>query len=560
MSTVNNVIVANFPATSTTLNFNYMWRLTRAMKKAGWKYIASGNGTSKEQGTLDPALDNWNNAPTTTNAGGTTPVVATPTRGRATVTVLTGVVSADKGRFLVLAGTGVTANNHAHQIEEVISATSVRIDARTFAVASSSAGTWTIVDYNSDTYPAGLASVSAWWAARGPSTLKIPITAAPVVGGGGFSFLRGENIVQASTGAEGEIVGWVFDSGAGYLVVAPRLRGTGSGVYGWDTANVITGSLTGATVTQVGTALEYRHEVVFWKANNETSGSYFIGTFEPVAETMFSSLTGAAGCTATVAPGGGGTGNTFPTFAWLQWGSTTSGSHAIWAGTASSGQNLTANAQIMCVDGIEEEDYSADASWTIAMGLSALAGGGHAGFGFHRLDDGEDGDLDPYAGLCLAGQATLYNNTRTSLMTGPNNSNVDLFTATVMGGATTGVFWRGWRRRGLSGDAATNSQDFELFADRATQSVLNVMAANVATPAIVATNPSTTPIKVREPLRIGSVQVARKMHKGTVRWLTVVEGGNGTDLYDSRRFIQLSPTNGCVVAGPWDGSSTPTVT
>lgn len=563
MATTNHVVIANYPSVSSTLFFNHYWKLTRALLKAGWKYIASGNGTSKDT-SGDPALDLWKNTTVTTNAGGTASLtIGTLSRGRHSVTGLSGITSADKGRFLVISGSGNAANNHWHQIEEYVSSSSVKIsghDAFTL-VAETASLTWSIADSSQEAYLSSLASATSWWCARGPSTLKIPITAAPVAGGSGFNFIRGENIVQASTGAEGEIIGWVFASGAGYLVVAPRFRGTGSGVYGWQTGNAITGSLTGATVTHNGTALEYRHELVIWKANNETSGSIFHGNAEPVGDVTFDSLKGTAGCTATIAPGGGGTGNTFPTFAWLAWGSTTSNSHAIWNGTAAAGNNPLGNAQIVCADCIEEQNYSADGSWTCASAVTSIAGAAHIAHGFYRLDDGEDGDLDPYISFSPGGQTTLYGNTRTTGMTGAAASNLDYTTsATFSNNSTAFVAFRGWRKRGLSGDAATNSQDFECFVDKAGQSNLEPMKANNATPAIVATDPSTTPVKVREPMRVGSVQASRKMHKGVLRWASFIEGGNGTDTYDTKRYLQLSPNNGGMIVGPWDGTSTPSAT
>ncbi len=64
MPTINNVCIPNVaPSTPPTTNpFNQMWFLTRALKKAGYKYFGSGNGTVKDTTGL-PAADLWNNAP-----------------------------------------------------------------------------------------------------------------------------------------------------------------------------------------------------------------------------------------------------------------------------------------------------------------------------------------------------------------------------------------------------------------------------------------------------------------------------------------------------------------
>lgn len=156
MATVNHVVAGNYTFASAPLRL--IWRLTRSMKKAGWKYMASSNGSSKGT-SKDPGADFWG-AGVTTNAGASAASIAAPTRGRATVTGLTGITSSDKGRFILISGAATAANNHQHQIEEVLSSTSVRIDARTFAVASDANNgslTWAIRDPTSET------SVSRHW-------------------------------------------------------------------------------------------------------------------------------------------------------------------------------------------------------------------------------------------------------------------------------------------------------------------------------------------------------------------------------------------------------------
>lgn len=587
MATTNHVVIPNFPPVSSTNMFNQVWKLTRALKKAGYKYKASGNGTTKDT-TADPKNDKWNgtgvgvSAGIVTNVGAAAASIATPTRGRATVTGLTGIVASDKGKFLVISGAATGANNNAHQIEEIVSATSVRISAHdAFAVASDAnngALTWEVRDpaNSGETYPsATLDAVQAWWCAQGPSTIKIPITSAPVAGGGGFNFVRGENITQASSGFEGEILGWVFDSGAGYLSVAPRLRGTGAGVYGLTDGQQFSGDVSAATVTQQGTALEYRHEVVFWKNTNQTEGSIFHAIVEPVAEgatNLFSTIAAQSGCTGAVAPGGTtatpneGTNNGFPTFAWVHWGSSNLGGagHETWDGKNSS--NPVANAQIMCADLIEEENWSADGSWVYAYNVTNIAGGAHNGFAFQRMDDCEDGDLDPYVSMAPAGGLlTLYTNSRTGAGTQSSSGSAidECFTTAWNSNASAGtahVIWRGWRRRGLTGDGVGGQQDFELSMLIPRQTASAVTSINITTNAgdadKVATAPAAT--KVREPLWITSIQSSRKMRKGTCRWMYAVQGGNGTDTYDNKKWIQLSPTNAPFIAGPWDGTSTPT--
>jgi hypothetical protein len=306
---------------------SWWWNLTRALKKAGWKYKASSNGTTKVS-SANPAADNWGSG-TTSNAGASAASITAIANGRATVTGLTGIVAADKGRFLLISGAASGANNNQHQIEEVLSATSVRIDARTFTVVAPDANngslTWSIRDPLGDVYSSFssfMAGSIAWWCAQGPSILRIPITAASV-----GTFTRGENITQSTTGAQGELIGYHFNSGLNFLVVSPRLRGSGTGVHGWQTGFTVTGGTSGATVSQNGTAIDYVYEMVLHKT---ASGLFqlFIGQFdsvvEGVASGMFSVCATQVGCTATIPPGAGGTGNSFSASAWVMWGTGTS--------------------------------------------------------------------------------------------------------------------------------------------------------------------------------------------------------------------------------------------
>lgn len=572
MSTTNNVVVANVASNSGVAVppsvCNTIWKLTRALKKAGWKYKASGDGTSKDTSSA-PNSDLWGDAGTTSNPGAAAASITAVARGRATVTGLSSIVSTDKGKFLRIQGSG-SSNNGYHQIEEIISSSSVKIDARTISItapdANNGALTWTIQDPLGTTYPSALNSVAAWWCAQGPSILRIPITAAPVVGAGGFTFLRGENIVQATTGFEGEITGFVWDgTSTGYLNVVPRLRGTGGGVFGLATTNAFTGSSSGATVTQNGTALEYRYEMVIWKAANQTAGLIFFTQPEPVAEgatDLFSALSAAAGCTATVAPGGGGTGNAFPAKAWVALGSGTAVASAInWQTAILNNTQPYGNTQIVAVDCIEEQNYSADGSWVwalAALGTVVPNGGGHTLHSFCRCDDTEDGDLSPYVTFGSPALTTLYNNSRTSAGTVTNSvgtHNMDSFQAggVAYDSGVTYVTLRGWRRRGLSSEGF---QEFEFGALRASQSgTTRLLMFNQGDGERISTAPVNT--FLREPIWIVSISNQAKVRKGTFRWMYMVGPGGGMGrFYDSKRWVQMSATPPAFILGPWDGTTT----
>lgn len=562
MATQNHVVVPNFAPLTPTGGalFNQIWKLSRALKKAGWKYLASYDGTKDT--SADPALDRWG-AGTVSNAGAMSAVIASPTRGRATVTGLSGIVASDKGRFLKISGSSTGANNHYHQIEEVLSSSSVRIDARTFGVAADVGPlTWDIRDPLGDSYPGTLTTAYGWILMRGPSMLKIPITAVPTPGGTGLTFVRGENVVQATTGAEGELVGFVHDGvSTGYLVISPRLRGTGTGVYGWDSGNNIVGDISGATVSQSAATVEYRHELVLGKWNTDaTRGVIWLGCWDPVGEAadMLSAM--AKLSAATTSPPGGN--SDFPTYAWVVWGSSAAIAGAQqWVYSTSSDAN--GNAQIMCADCIEEENWSADGSWTIAMATlsgstaSQCTAGDHIGFSFQRCDDSEDGDLEPY--ITIASDTTdQYAASR--IANGAVNSTVyNLFSTSSNYFATTGnSCLRGWRGRGSAGDSASMFAGFVAAVlrslDGSTWGV--VIEKNPAW--IDRQRTALVPTKVREPLWvISDAANAYKMRKGTPRWFGLVQGGESGDTYDSKKWIQLSSKAAPFVAGPWDGSTTP---
>lgn len=557
-----HVIAANQACSSSTNTWNVIWKLTRALQKAGYRYLASSDGSAKETAE-DPQLSKWVGTTGTTNAGAAAASIAAPSRGRAAVTGLTGIVAADKGKFLVISGAATAGNNHWHRIEEITSSTAVKVSSRGTPFtpttdANNGALTWSIWDPMTETIPAGIAATQCWLLMQGPSTIKIPITALPTVGGStGLDFIRGENIVQASTGWEGELVGYVYDAGAGHIVARNRIRGTGSGIFGLDTANALTGGLSGATVTQVGTAKEYRREIVFWKNTNQTQGSLYWNVVEPVGETTLNSLTGAAGCTITVAPGGGGTGNAYPTTAYICVGSST-GTHVAWSvwNTNNGGvAGAYGNAQIMVADTIAESGYSADGSFIIWLGnTQSGAEGGGAGFAFQLMDDSEEGDLDPYASLHFLPTQTLYSPSRTAVTT--SNSGVGDLWAITQAPLSTQSCWRGWRNRGLAtGDAF---QDFDIQIDRLVIGNASVLATNNNDTEKVASAPATAPKRVTEPFRITSAAAFFKIRKGSARWMRMIQGGQGTSLFNNKTFMQLTSSNPAMLGGPWDGTSIPT--
>jgi len=543
-----------------------LWAAAQVMLAAGWTLAGSSDGTTKSTST-DPAAFMWRNAPGTlgtSTTSGSGAVVAAPERGRALVTGLSGMTASMKGSYLKITGSSVSANNNHHQIAEYVSATSVKINATQFAVAADSTGrSWDVRNGLGETYPAVLTAAIAWVCLIGPHSLKIPITAAP-----SGRFLRSERIVQAASGFEGELrdVVWNASSGTGYLTVFGQVRGTGVGAYGLTTGEVFTGQSTGYTVTQNGTAKEFRLESVIWKAANATTGSRFTGVFEVGTDTRFSDLVAASGCTATVAPGGGGSGNSFPTYAWDAWGSSDNSAPANWGGFTVN--RSTQNAFAVCADAIEERGYSADGSWLCAT--LARIGCWWSIQGDQITEGGDYGDLAPWISVTPNENETeTWPGVDISRTLAPAQSGAIGYQSSTFENPTSstvvGTFacMRGWYRRGSGG-----SHDRFVRIVRGSTNIAQTQQAVTETNSagagdgIPASVSHTDLTRMLLPLYVGAWRPglaytglpAATYHKGNLRWLKIVGGGITNEMLDGGTFVQLATAHSSLCAGPFNGT------
>jgi len=503
--------------------------------------------------------------------GGVSATIATAgtngaTPGRAKVTGLTnmriptGTDRGSVGNRLVITNGAVSANNNTWLITRVISTTEVEIEnpsATSSGETNNGSLQWTEVDPLTQIYPQAILSGStsgAWCNLQGPSTLKIPISNGVPVG----SFFKGENIVQSTTGATGELLGVIVDTtnSAGYLVVAPRLNGTGGGVRGWATGNIITGSISGATVSQNGTAIEYVREMVIWKSNTIETGHIFVQCVDQAGESAsrFSTLAAAAGVTGTLAPGGP-TG-TFPASgSWVMCGS--GGSNSANTGAVKfTGLSSTTNLgafHFLVANCIGTVGVSEDGSWTCAMGSSATGSSvGYLCTSWQICDNGEDGDVDPYVTIFLRG-STGYAGSRTATVQVPGIHGDHMYANLY---SVSSTYFQGWRRRGLSSEGF---QEFQMFL-LGTFNSTSIVAKNTVNPFRVASmpNPRSTPVK--EPIWICSSQTGSKMRKGTLRWWYIVPGGITGVLYNNGMYVGVGTAGASsssnispFIVGPWDG-------
>jgi len=161
-------------------------------------------------------------------------------------------------------------------------------------------------DPAADTYPPNSMSDYnyAWIVMRGPSTIKMPLSAAP-----SGTLIRGETITQATSAAEGELLGYVWDTVGltGYAVILPR---TGT----FDNTHTVTGSTSSATFIPTGTVIVYGREIMFSKAGGNTASIggylgqifYICADLSADASQFFSAIAGTLtlASSTTVAVGG----------------------------------------------------------------------------------------------------------------------------------------------------------------------------------------------------------------------------------------------------------------
>jgi len=666
-----HAIVSNYPSIAQLEVFQSVWKLTRTMLAAGWRYKASGDALLKDT-SASAASDKWavGGAVNSTQVGaqtGTNPTIGAASSGSSTITGVSGFVANSVGRFLKItgaanannngffritaqggttvtvfnpgavaeSGTNITwseqqgggaasitasgtggaspgraivtglsgmvsptawpssitrgsegdhltiigaatgANNGTFRIMRVISATSVEIDnASATTDANNGSLVWVESSPLAQTYPVSLqggTGQGAWIVLQGPSTMKIPIASNVPTG----TFLRGEKVTATTSGATGTLLGVMVDSsgGTGFLVIAPRLNGTGTGARGWTSGSTdtITGTFSGATITSsTSVPIEFVREMVFWKST-ATAGYVYLQTVDQSAESAsrFSSIAANAGITATVAPGSSAAGG-FPaagSYVMLGTGNVAAVTTAPLNFYGSSNSlNTIGHAQLMCANCIESSTTDADGSFISALGCppsGALQSSNYAyaGMVYLRCDGSEDGDVDPYVTLFTPGGGT-YTGTRTG-PSSPQTNLQDFFssalnTAVVAQSNASATAWAGWRRRGFSSSDAWQ-QFFGCCLTNGANAPIDVAQSSAG---VGRAQGGIFEQFIKEPIHIVSTNTAQRMRKGFLRWMWVTEGGSSGAMYSSNGafWLQLgSPSTVShptpLVCGPWDGFS-----
>jgi len=391
-----------------------------------------------------------------------------------------------------------------------------------------------------DTYNAAIDTVRAWRVDVGPTILKLSFTAAVTLGPGSVNFIPGEPCTQASSGATGEFRGYDYDAVNGaHAVIFPR---TGT----FDGTHAITGSVSGASFTPTGID-HFVIEHLLWKSTDTVNG---ISAFQCVSDdnenaSRFSVLANSAGCTATVAPGGGGTGNAFPTAgSWMTCGLLPGPTFYQWWGISSNmvhGQFVAAN----CTPGT---GVSADPSFWWSVGDSGAADRMQP-YLFMVCDDGEPADLCPFVSYhdCFDAMGTRLSSQTQSFTSGGT------VPFTNFGGSGC---WRSWRRRGFaSGDAFSS-----LCPLSENDGNSQLLGRNQANPHRIANSYATTPPLLRRPVRLVAQDDTAKMYKGHARWLDLIQSQVAFDVLDSKTRMAINSgtggSPGTMVCGLFDGSTT----
>lgn len=471
--------VSNFAIPATNNIFQLIWKLTRAMKAAGWVTMASSDGVAKDTSGLQTS-DKWGG-----NADPTTDVYATNTNN------LTDLTS----------------------------------------------GGWIVM--------------------RGPHTIKVPLSANPT-----GTFRSGETVTQATSGAEGELRGYVWDPVglSGWAVIMPH---TGT----FDNLHVVTGSSSGATFTPTGTVVEYVREVVFSRdtssvANAKINGWiwYICADVSGESAQLPSMLAASAGCTATVPPGAGGTSNTFPAKGLLLRGASTSGGVTGWLSSSNTTYVATSNGQIFAKNATPATGVSADGSFGCVCSNTGTTNA-VAFFAFTICDDGEAGDVDPYVWWNpVSASLTTYNNSTSQSAVAAMNSP----TSSAMFG-TAG--FQGYQARGNPNTARdTVAAWFGTDMYNSSGGVGNyfIGSAGTAISRVIANHPNASPPAVRAVpfvMNNGNSGITGSVSsmKGRTRWLAWANTGNCYDTYDNKQWLLLGAASSSnpSVLWPYDGTTTP---
>jgi hypothetical protein len=400
---------------------------------------------------------------------------------------------------------------------------------------------------------------AAWWCAEGPSTVKLGIGAAS-----SGTFIRGEVVTQTTSGATGEIIGYVLNAAgnSGWVVIMPH-TGTFNG------ADVITGGTSGATVTATSYAL-FRRQIVVAKNTTVTAGWIFYecltqAEIDASANTalFYDLAANAANCTATTAPGNSSSGsNRFPSYAIAVIGQSESTGNAFFGVTTGFGK-----AHMAATNATPSAGVSADGSAFVAIWNTTNAA--YCPISIQRLDDSEPGDCDPYIVCTPTTEVATASTGRTAGTTPSAAYTFDRIVGTRAGTPAKGYCARGTGTMGVAPDAYVGfvmGGAQQAGASDTGSTGIYAQAANAASATKIRNHPDAagTPPYPIEQVNVTSTATGLTMRKGVCRHLALLPAGSINDTADAKLWLVISAINGvatpALAIGPLDGSTTPTTT
>lgn len=407
---------------------------------------------------------------------------------------------------------------------------------------------------------AQLDSRAAWWCAEGPTVVKLGITAAS-----SGTFLRGEYVTQATSGATGEILGYVINSAgnSGWVVIMPQ-TGTFNGT------NQIVGATSAATVTATSYAL-VRQQIVIAKNTTVTAGWIFWEQLTDAEITagantaLFSDLAvNAANCTATTAPGNSSSGsNRWPSYGIPMVGAPESTGNAFFGITSGFGK-----AHMAATNATPAASTTPDGSWFIAIWDTTSSV--YRTLSQQRLDKTEPGDVSPYILQSVTSESASSATTGRLAATTSTSASAAAFYGYL--GTAINTPAKGYCAR-ATGTMGTGIDVYSPFVLGVTMAVGSSVSTGVLSQAPNATFPpkirchpdfAGSPPYPIERVKATSIVNSITQRKGTCRWFATHPAASINDTIDTKQWLVLTPNsaaaNPALIIGPLNGSTTPTTT
>lgn len=543
-----NVLFPNYNLDTNTASnsFSALWKLTRAMKKSGWKVLSYSDGVTKTAiangadawgSNIDPASDVYPNL--TFDAHVPWIVMSGP------MTLKVPITAAGSGTFLrgekiTQAGSGVEGECFGYVFDTVSNTGWMVVGDRTGCGITASTNAYTNAWTSS-----GVITGASSGATLTPS-------ATPIL------YAREVMFSKSSTGSVQ--LGSIFYVCADVIGENSSLFSVMSGTT-VATATISPGTLA-VTIASGSNGLSLPQATIntstFPSAFPTGGGTIYVTTSAGVQAVTYTGTSGSNSFTGCSGGSGlmttGGSVSSFPLAALClcgAGGSTTGASFFQGSGT-----NVFGKAQICAVNTIPVSGTTADGSFWGAVAGTATTNTWFV-LGFFRIDDSEPGDVDPFVWYLPdnIGNASFSRTNAASTFSLP-------VSATSMGVQGSGGCnaWKGYVNRVMS-TSPTCSYFNCGYTAAGYGSPTPAAVINQSSTMQVQNYPGSTLPITRELFMLITDLTFHKMNKGRPRWMSIFPVGAGTDTQDGKVWFtvlgQSGLTNPAFAVGPWDGTTTP---